>query len=100
MEKGPSTGNFERWMKGALGLELLSLKKICGRGLRGGEGAPSLGTLEDILRKALDTVISLSLYRGAPLQTRGTWSLEEGLIHRGLRKEGSRNGVSICEGFH
>jgi len=33
---GLSTGNFERWMKGALGMEHLSLKKLCGEGLGGG----------------------------------------------------------------
>jgi hypothetical protein len=42
-----------------------------------GEGAPSLGTLEDMLRKAPDTGISLSL--GAPFQPRRTWNQEGGL---------------------
>jgi hypothetical protein len=37
--------------------------------------APSLGILEDILRKAPDT--SISLHRG-PFTTEGTWNLEGG----------------------
>jgi len=32
---GLSTGNFERRMKGALGMEHLSLKRLCGEGLGG-----------------------------------------------------------------
>jgi len=36
LEEGSSTGDFERWMKEALGTEHLSLKRLCGRGLRGG----------------------------------------------------------------
>jgi len=35
-------------MTGALGMGLLSLKRLCGGGL--GEGAPSLGTLEGMFR--------------------------------------------------
>jgi hypothetical protein len=35
MEEGSSTGNCENWMKGALGMEHLSLKRLCGGGLRG-----------------------------------------------------------------
>jgi hypothetical protein len=54
-------------MKGALGMEHLSLKR-----LRGGAsgGATSLGTLEYMLRKSPDTGISL---HGAPFHPRGTW---------------------------
>jgi len=36
LEEGSSTGDFERWMKGALGMELLSLKRPRGGGLGGG----------------------------------------------------------------
>ena len=32
----PSTGNFERWMKGALGMGRLSLKRLIVEGLKGG----------------------------------------------------------------
>jgi hypothetical protein len=35
LEKGSSTGDFERWMKGALGMESLSLKRL-GGGVLGG----------------------------------------------------------------
>ena len=31
-----STGNIERWMKGALGLGCLSLKRLTAEGLEGG----------------------------------------------------------------
>jgi len=52
-------------MKGALGMERCSLKR-----LRGGDlaGAPSLGTLEDMLRKSLDVGISL---HGGPFPSKG-----------------------------
>jgi len=43
-------------MKEALGIKHLSLKRLCGGGLG---GAPSLGTLEDMLGKSLDVGISL-----------------------------------------
>jgi len=48
MEEGLCTGDFERRMKVALGMGLLSLTRLCGGGLGG--GASSLGTLEDMLR--------------------------------------------------
>ena len=51
LEEGSSTGDFERWMKGTLGMEHLSLKRISVEGL---EGGPLQGTLEDMLRKVLD----------------------------------------------
>ena len=57
LKEGSSTGDFERWMKGALGMKRLSLKRLLGEGLRW--GAPSLGTLEDMLRKSPDACISL-----------------------------------------
>jgi len=44
-------------MKGALWLKHLSLKRLCGGGLR--RGTPSLGTPKDMLGKSLDTGISL-----------------------------------------
>jgi len=48
LEEGSSTGDFERRMKGALGMGLLSLMRLHGGGLGG--GAPSLGSLEDMFR--------------------------------------------------
>jgi hypothetical protein len=35
LEEGSSTGDFERWIKGALGMEFLSLKRLRG-GASGG----------------------------------------------------------------
>jgi hypothetical protein len=69
--RGSSTGDFERWMKGSLGVEPFSLKRLCVEGLWG--GAPLLGTLEDMLRKPLDT--GISLHRG-PFPSEG--NLESG----------------------
>jgi hypothetical protein len=56
----------------------LSLKRLCGGGLR---GAPSLGTLKDMLRKSPDTGISLH----------GDLFPSEGNLV---------SGGSLCEGFH
>jgi hypothetical protein len=36
LEEGSPTGYFKRWMKGALGMEHLSLKRLSGQGLEGG----------------------------------------------------------------
>jgi hypothetical protein len=51
LEVGLSTGYFERWMKGSLGMEHLSLKRLSAVGLWGGllyRGPP-----KDMLSKAL-----------------------------------------------
>ena len=56
-------------MKRALGMEHLTLKGHRVRATRG--GALLLGNLEDLLKKALGTGISI----GAPLQLRKTWNL-------------------------
>jgi len=55
-----------------------SLKRLHGGGLGG--GAPSLGTLDDMLRKSPDTGISV----GGPFQSRGTCCTGGGLIYRDL----------------
>jgi hypothetical protein len=65
LEEGSSTGVFESWMKGALGMEHLCLKRLHG-GASG--GAPSLGTLEDTSRKSPDAGISL---HGDPFPSEG-----------------------------
>jgi hypothetical protein len=54
-------------MKVAVGMEHLSLKRLC-RGASG--GAPSVGNLEDMLRKSPDAGISL---HGSLFHLRGTW---------------------------
>jgi hypothetical protein len=46
LEEGLFTVDFERWMKGGLEVEHLSLKRLRGGGLVG--RAPSLENLEDI----------------------------------------------------
>jgi hypothetical protein len=69
LEGGSPIRDFERWMKGVLGMEHLSLKTQC-RELLG--RAPLLGTL-DMLRKALNT--SIYLHRG-PSMSEG--NLESG----------------------
>ena len=69
--RGAHLPDFERWMNGALGMEHLVLKRLSGEGLKG--GAPLMGTLEDMLRKALDTGISL---RRGPFTSEG--NLESG----------------------
>jgi hypothetical protein len=63
-------------------------------------GAPSLGTLEDMLRKAPDT--DISLHRG-PFTTVGNLEFEWCSYTRDLErlmKEGSRNSAFLCKGFH
>jgi len=66
-------------MNGALGMERLSLKRIRGGAL--GEGVPSLGTLEDMLRKAPDMGICL---HGGPFPAEENLGSGGGLIHRRL----------------
>jgi len=60
LEGGSSTSDFERWMKGALGMEHFSLKRLSAEGLWG--GLLYWGPLEDTLQKALDT--GIFLHRG------------------------------------
>ena len=67
-----STGDFEIWMKGTLGMGGSVSEEAQYGGPLG--RAPLLGTLEDILRKAPDIGISLSIV--APLRSRGTWNQE------------------------
>ena len=65
-----------------------------------GGGAPSLGTLEDMLIKSLDTAISL---HGGPFPAEGNLVCGGGSYTRDFdrwMKEGSNGGASLCEGFH
>jgi len=71
------TRDFERHIKGALEEECLSLRELCEGNLEG--GAPLLGTLEDVKRKALE--MGISLHRG-PSGEHGT-----GHIYWGLMKD-------------
>ena len=57
----------------------LSLKRLHGGGLR---GVPSLGSLEDILKRPLDAGVSL---HGGPFPHRELLTCEGGLIYWGLR---------------
>jgi hypothetical protein len=67
LEEGSSTGDFERWIKGALWMKRLSLKKL--RGGDFGEGGSSFtGALENMLRKSPDMGISL---HGGPFPSEG-----------------------------
>ena len=63
--RGSATRDFERWMEVVLGMEHLSEEAQCGGSLG---RAPLLGTLKDLLRKALDTCISL---HGGPFMSEG-----------------------------
>ena len=65
--------------EGALGTERLSLKRLSGEGLEG--GAPSLRTMEAMLRKA--PVAGTSLHRG-PFMAEGNLESGRGLVYRGL----------------
>jgi hypothetical protein len=72
----------------------LSLKRLCGG------GAPSLGTLEDMLRKFPDTGISLY---GGPFSAEGNLVCGGGDSYTGdfdRWKEASSGGASLCKGLH
>jgi hypothetical protein len=58
-------------MKGALGMERLTLKRLRRRASR---GSPLLGTLEDMQKKVSGMGISI----GAHIQLRRTWNLKGG----------------------
>jgi len=68
--------------EGALGTERLSLKRLSGQGLEG--GGPLLGALEDMLRKAPDT--GISLHRGR-FTAEGNLESGRGLILGTLKDE-------------
>ena len=65
---GLSTGNFERQMKGALGMEHLSLKRLCGGGPMGSSFTRDPGRY---VKKVFRMRAALST--GDPFQPRGTW---------------------------
>jgi len=67
-------------MKGAIGIERLSLKRLSGEGLKGGV---SFAGDPGILRKALD--MGISFHRGHCTAV-GNLESEMGLIYRGLQK--------------
>jgi hypothetical protein len=61
LEEGPSTEDFERRIKGALGMQYLSLKRLCGGGL-GGEllhWGPRVGNV--VLRKRPPSIFGVSV---------------------------------------
>ena len=72
---GSSTGDFERWLKGALKVGRFSLRELFEGNLEGG-WAPLLENLEDRAKRPWRrTYLSI----GAPLG-----NLEGGVIHQGL----------------
>jgi len=66
---GSSTGDFEIWLKGALGVECLSLSlSLCGSSVKGTWREGSLArNPEGYVEKALET--GISLHRGPIWQT-------------------------------
>ena len=66
-------------MNGAVGMEGLSLKRLCEGGL--GVRELSLGMLEDMLRKALDMGISVHC---GPFPAKENLESGGGLIYQGL----------------
>jgi hypothetical protein len=83
MDEGGSVDEVSLSLSLSFSLSLsLSLKRLHGGAL--GDGAPSLGTVEDMLRRSLDADISLSM--GAPLWLKGTRYVggEGGLIYWGF----------------
>jgi len=94
--EGLSTGDFERRMKGALGMDHLTLKRLRERASRG--GASFTGDPGRYVKKALGMGVSI----GATLHLR-TWNLEGGSYTEDFErymKEGSSNRASISEGLH
>jgi len=75
LEVGSSTGDFERRMKGAVGMGLLSLMRLLGGGLGGGG---------KLLHWKPWKICSDSLRMGAPVVPRGTWCFGGRLVYRGL----------------
>jgi hypothetical protein len=74
------------------------MKKFRGEGL--GWGAPSLGTLADLLRKSPGTCISL---HGGPFPSEGNLAWGGGLYTGDFdrwMKDGSSGGAALCKGFH
>jgi hypothetical protein len=82
-------GDFERWMKGALWMKCLSLYEEAP--WRGFGGAPSLGTLEDVLGKSPD--MGVSLY-GGPFPVKGNLDCE-GAHTPGTLLDGWRRAVVV-----
>jgi len=78
LEEGWSTGDFESWMKGALGMEHLSLMRLCEGGLRRSTftGNPR------IYAKEISGYRHLSPW--GPLSIRGEPGMLGGLVYRGL----------------
>jgi len=81
LEEDSPIRDFERWMMGAPEMVSLSLKSLSGEGLEEGGGVPLLRTLEDMLRKAPDT--DISLHRG-PFTAKGNLVHGRGLVYQGL----------------
>jgi len=66
---------------GVLRMELLSLKRLSGQGIK---GDPLQGILEDMLRKAQDTDIS---HHRSPFEAEGNLESGRGARIRGIMKD-------------
>jgi hypothetical protein len=93
-----STGDFEIWLKGALGVERLSLS-LCGSSVKGTwtEGSPAADP-DKYVEKALETAITLhrgpalgNLEEGSSTGDFKMWA-ERGLWERGIPLYGSSFG--------
>ena len=89
LQEGSFTKDFERWMKGAVEVDRLSLRELC-------EGTWRDGVL---LCWGPWRMCKGRLWRQASLSTGGRWEPGMGLIYRGRwMKEDSRIRASLSEG--
>ena len=80
LEGGSSAGDFERWIKGTLGMERLSLKRLRGGGL-GGWGSSFTGNPGRYVKK----VSGCGYFSPwGPLSTQGKPGMWGGLIYWGF----------------
>jgi hypothetical protein len=78
MYMGSFTRDFEKWMKGAQGMEGLSLKKLTAQGLEGGLICWEPGRY---VKKASGY---RHLFPNGPIYVRGEPGIRRGLVYRGM----------------
>jgi len=81
LEEGSSTGDFESWMKGALGMEHISLKRLCRGGLMGSFFTADPGIYVKKVSGYPD--MGISLHEG-PFPSEGNLVCGGGLVHWGF----------------